>query len=345
VSAIAEVAPGVGVKAACEALVVPRTSFYRARAAATVGPMLAADTESRPRRSPRALSEEEREGVLAVLHSDRFVDSAPEEVYATLLDEQTYLCAPRTMYRILHDNKEVRERRNQLRRPAYAKPELLATKPNEVWSWDITKLLGPAKWTYFYLYVILDIFSRYVTGWMVAHAERAALAERLIAETCAKEAIEPGELTLHADRGPSMTAKPVAFLLADLGVTKTHSRPYTSADNPSSESHFKTLKYRPEFPRRFDSVRHARDFCAAFFPWYNFHHRHSGIAYLTPHVVHHGLAEQVLQQRRATLEAAHRSHPERFIRGAPTPAKLPSAVYINPPAAPTDGTTTDQETQ
>lgn len=343
-NAIAEIAPEVGVTAACEALAVPRASFYRARAASTAGPRLAEDSERPSRRSPRALSDEERKRVLDVLHSDRFVDSAPEEVYATLLDEEIYLCSPRTMYRILHDNKEVRERRNQLRRPAYTKPELLATQPNEVWSWDITKLLGPAKWTYYYLYVILDIFSRYVTGWMVADAERTALAERLIEETCAKEAIEPGDLTLHADRGPSMTSKPVAFLLADLGVTKTHSRPYTSADNPFSESHFKTLKYRPEFPRRFDSIRHSRDFCATFFPWYNFHHRHSGIAHLTPHVVHRGLAEQVLNQRQIALDAAHRSHPERFVHGTPAPAKLPSAVYINPPAAPADGSTTDQET-
>jgi putative transposase len=345
VTAVAEVAPRVGVKAACEALVIPRASFYRVRAAAAAEPWPAEDSERRPRRSPRALTDAERERVLELLHSDRFVDSAPEEVYATLLDEQTYLCAPRTMYRILHDNNEARERRNQLRRPAYAKPELLATRPNEVWSWDITKLLGPAKWTYFYLYVILDIFSRYVTGWMVAHAERTALAERLIAESCAKEAIEPGELTLHADRGPSMTSKPVAFLLADLGVTKTHNRPYTSADNPFSESHFKTLKYRPEFPRRFDSIRHARDFCATFFPWYNFHHRHSGIAYLTPHVVHHRLAEQVLDQRRTTLETAHRSHPERFVRGVPTPPQLPDAVYINPPTAADRNGGKDLETQ
>lgn len=344
-TAITEVAPGVGVKAACEALALPRASFYRARAAAAGGPKAAEESGRRPRRCPRALSDEERMKVLEVLHSDRFVDSSPEEVCATLLDEKTYLCSPRTMYRILHDNDEVRERRNQLRRPTYNKPELLATRPNEVWSWDITKLLGPAKWTYFYLYVILDIFSRYVTGWMVAHAERAALAERLIEEAWAKEAIEPGELTLHADRGPAMTSKPVAFLLADLGVTKTHSRPYTSADNPFSESHFKTLKYRPEFPRRFDSIRHARGFCATFFPWYNFHHRHSGIAHLTPHVVHHGLAEQVLAQRRTTLDLAHRAHPERFVRGAPTPAQPPSAVYINPPAAPDGDGGTDQGAQ
>ena len=341
--AIQEVGADVGVSSACDALAVPRASFYRSRARAEAGSV---EPPIRPRRpSPRALSETERQGVLEVLHSERFVDAAPEEVYATLLDEQTYLCSPRTMYRILHAHGEVRERRNQLRRPAYSKPELLATRPNEVWSWDITKLLGPAKWTYYYLYVIMDIFSRYVTGWMVAHAERAVLAERLIAESCMKEAIDPGELTVHADRGPAMTSKPVAFLLADMGVTKTHSRPYTSADNPFSESHFKTLKYRPSFPRWFDSIGHARAFCAEFFRWYNFQHRHSGIAHLTPHVVHHGLAEQVLEQRRATLLAAHRSRPDRFVHGTPSPACLPQAVYINPPASDADVARTPEETQ
>lgn len=342
-TAIEEVGVDVGVASACEALAVPRASYYRSRARAAAGSV---EPASRPRRPPpRALSNTERQGVLEVLHSDRFVDAAPEEVYATLLDEQTYLCSPRTMYRILHAHGEVRERRNQLRRPAYSKPELLATRPNEVWSWDITKLLGPAKWTYYYLYVIMDIFSRYVTGWMVAHAERAVLAERLISESCMKEAVEPGDLTLHADRGPAMTSKPVAFLLADLGVTKTHSRPYTSADNPFSESHFKTLKYRPAFPRRFDSIGHARTFCAEFFRWYNFDHRHSGIAHLTPHVVHHGLAEQVLEQRRTILEAAHRTHPNRFLNGIPLPACLPEAVYINPPATDADAAPTPQEAQ
>ncbi len=255
-------------------------------------------------------------------------------MYATLLDEDTYLCSPRTMYRILDDNKEVRERRNQLRRPNYAKPELIATAPNEVWTWDITKLRGPAKWTYYYLYVVLDIFSRYVVGWMIAHAERAALAKRLIDETCAKEAIEPGRLTVHADRGPSMTSKPVAFLLADLGITKTHSRPYTSNDNPFSESTFKTLKYRPDFPDQFNSIEVGLDFCRPFFSWYNLEHRHSGIGYLTPYVVHHGLADKVIEHRRLVLGAAYRAHPERFVRGTPTPATPPGAVFINPPNTP-----------
>ena len=333
-TAVGQLAPDVGVQAACAALVVPRASLYRARLAAACVSATVAETPAHRATHPRALRQEERTQVLDLLHSDRFVDSPPEVVHATLLDEGAYLCSPRTMYRILHDNKEVRERRNQLKRPAYATPELLATGPNQVWSWDITKLFGPAKWTYFYLYVILDIFSRYVVGWMIATAERASLAKRLIDETCTKEAIEPGQLTVHADRGPSMTSKPVAHLLADLGVTKTHSRPYTSNDNPFSESHFKTMKYRPDFPGRFDSIEHAREFCQAFFSWYNLHHHHSGIAFLTPHVVHHGLAEATLVARHTTLMAAFQAHPERFFRGAPVPAVLPAQVFINPPATP-----------
>lgn len=251
---------------------------------------------------------------------------------ATLLDEGRYLCSLRTMYRILAEAHEGRERRNQLRHVA-ATPELLATRPNEVWSWDITKLLGPAKWTYYSLYVILDIFSRYVVGWMVAHRERASLAERLIAATCVKQEIQPDQLTIHADRGSSMTSKPVALLLADLGITRTHSRPHVSNDNPFSEAQFKTLKYRPEFPDRFDSLEHARAFCHPFFTWYNTAHRHGGIGLLTPAMVHHGHAATVCGQRRAVLAAAYAAHPERFVRQAPTPPALPTAVWINPPAA------------
>jgi len=273
----------------------------------------------------------ERQNVLSVLHSERFSDKAPAEVYATLLDEGTYLCSMRTMYRILKTCGEVRERRNQLRHPPYKKPELLATQPNQVWSWDITKLLGPATWTYFQLYVILDIFSRYVVGWMVAHRESAALAERLIRETCEKEAVAPGQLTIHADRGSSMTSKPVAFLLADLGVLKTHSRPHVSDDNPYSESHFKTLKYRPDFPDRFGSIEDARAFCQAFFAWYNLQHHHLGIALLTPDIVHHGRSAQAIAVRQQTLLAAYAAHPERFVRKPPQPPRLPEAAWINPP--------------
>ncbi len=235
------------------------------------------------------------------------------------------------MYRLLRAEGEGRERRAQLCHPPYHKPELLATAPNQVWSWDITKLLGPAKWTYFYLYVILDIFSRYVVGWMVAHAERAQLAQALIAATCAKQGIAPGTLTIHADRGSSMKSKPVALLLADLGVTKTHSRPHVSDDNPFSEAQFKTLKYRPEFPARFGAIQDARAFCRPFFGWYNTEHHHSGLALLTPEVVHYGRTVEVLAARQQVLTAAWDAHPERFVRRPPVPASPPDAVWINPP--------------
>jgi putative transposase len=319
----------------CHALGVSRATLYRHRKVSSV---VQGDPKpcAQPRRpSHRALSAAERQEVLDTLHSPDFIDKAPHEVYAALLDEDKYLCSIRTMYRILDDNKEVRERRDQLRHPVYAKPELLATRPNEVWSWDITKLLGPAKWTYFYLYVIIDIFSRFVVGWMIATRESKELAKRLIDDTCAKQGILPGQLTLHADRGASMRSKPVAMLLADLGVTKTHSRPYTSNDNPFSESHFKTLKYRPDFPERFGSIQDARAFCQTFFPWYNTEHYHSGIGLLTPAMVHFGLASGVTEERAATLLRAYETHPERFVRGVPTPLAPPEAVWINPPK--TDG--------
>jgi len=286
-------------------------------------------------RPPRALTAPERHGVLEALHASRFVDLAPAEIYATLLDEGHYLCSPRTMYRVLAAAAEGRPRRNQLRHVAPV-PELLATRPNEVWSWDITKLLGPVKWTYYYLYVILDIFSRYVVGWMVAHQESAALAERLIAATCDKHEIVPGQLTIHADRGSSMTSKPVAWLLADLGVTRTHSRPHVSNDNPFSEAQFKTLKYRPDFPARFATYEAARAFCHPFFTWYNTEHRHGGIGLLTPAMVHYGQAEAVCARRADVLAAAYRAHPERFVRRPPHVPMLPPAVWINPPK-PADG--------
>ena len=308
---------------ACRALGLPRASLYRGRRPAAV---------ARPRPGPpRALDPLERQGVLDLLHT-RFIDQAPAQVHATLLDEGTYLCSPRTMYRLLDGAGEIKERRDQVRRPHYAAPELLATRANEVWSWDITKLLGPAKWTYFYLYVILDIFSRYVVGWMLAPRESAALAERLIAETCAKHGILPGQLTLHADRGGVMRSKPVALLLADLGVTKTHSRPHVSNDNPFSEAQFKTLKYCPQFPERFGSIEDGRAFGQVFFPWYNQAHRHSGLGFLTPAVVHFGQAATVRAHRQQVLAVAYAAHPERFVKGRPHPADLPTAVWINPPS-------------
>jgi putative transposase len=318
-----ELAHAVGTARACRALGVPRASLYRQRRSPGRVPA------PRPRPA-RALTPPERQTVLDLLHNERFVDQAPTEVYATLLDEGTYHCSPRTMYRLLAEAQEVRERRNQLRQVA-PKPELLATGPNQVWSWDITKLLGPVKWTYFSLYVILDIFSRYVVGWMVAHQESATLAERLIDATCKKQAISPGQLLIHADRGPSMTSKPVALLLADLGVTRTHSRPHVSNDNPYSEAQFKTLKYRPEFPDRFGFIEEARGFCQRFFAWYNTEHHHSGIGLLTPVVVHYGGSDQVLAQRQHVLAAAYAAHPERFVRQPPTPPALPPAVWINRP--------------
>jgi len=326
--AVTELTPIVGTAKAAHAMGMPRATVYRRRRPA---PALRVLTPRPP--SPRALCATERQEVLDLLHAARFVDAAPAEVYATLLDEGTYLCSERTMYRILADADEVRERRNQLRRPAYARPELLATGPNQLWSWDITKLLGPRPWTYFYLYVILDVFSRYVVGWMVAHRESAELAKRLIAETLAKQGIEPGTLTLHADRGSSMKSKPVALMLSDLGVLKSHSRPHVSNDNPFSEAQFKTLKYRPAFPSRFGCIEDARSFCRIFFAWYNGDHRHSGLGLCTPDDVHHGRADAVRAARAAVLNAAYAAHPERFVRKPPAPPLLPAAVWINPPIA------------
>jgi putative transposase len=322
-SAALELGKCVGQSAACRALGVPRATLYR-----RLQPPVPHGFRPTP---GRALDAAERQVVLDHLHAERFCDKAPAEVYATLIDEGTYLCSIRTMHRILAQNGELRERRNQLRHPQYKKPELLATAPNQVWSWDITKLLGPAKWTYFHLYVILDIFSRYVVGWMVAGRETAELARRLIAETCDKQGIVAGDLTIHADRGTSMTSKPVALLLADLGVTKTHSRPHVSDDNPYSESQFKTLKYRPEFPERFGSIEDARAFCQGFFPWYNQEHHHSGIALLTPEVLQYGLAGEVIERRQKVLDGAYARNPERFVHNRPQHPPQPTAAWINPP--------------
>ncbi len=282
-AAAQRLAPVIGASRACCMIDVARSSFYR-RHRRPYGP------RPRPAPHPRALSDAERAGVLEVCHSSRFLDAAPASIVATLLDEGIYLGSERTFYRVLSASGELRERRNQLTHPAYVRPELLATSPNELWSWDITRLKGPAKWTYYQLYWILDVFSRYAVGWMVAHRESAALAERLIAETIDKQRVEAGQLTIHADRGSSMRSRPVAFLLAELGVTKSHSRPHTSNDNPYSEAGFKTMKYRPEFPDRFGSIQDARMFCRSFFDWYNTAHRHSGIAMMTPEQVHHGRA-------------------------------------------------------
>ena len=283
----------------CEALEIPRASFYRQQAQKdSTAPAV-------PRMRPaHALSESEQQTVLATLHEPRFVDLAPPQVYAQLLEEGLYLCSIRTMYRLLEANNEVRERRAVASRVVFTKPELLATQSNEVWSWDITKLKGPVTWTYYYLYVILDIYSRYVVGWMIAEKESSALAKRLIAESCYKQNIVEEQLTLHADRGSSMKSKVVAQLLSDMGVTKTHSRPHVSNDNPFSESQFKTMKYRPGFPKNFGCIEDARAFSVEFFRWYNQSHRHSGVALYTPADVHYGRVEQVRQRRQSALDEA-----------------------------------------
>jgi putative transposase len=328
VTAALATATELPVRPTCAALELAPATFYRYRN----GPTQSLALERCP--SVRALAPIERQTMLELLTSTRFCDDAPRQVWATLLDEGQYHCSVSTMYRILRAEDAVRERRDQLRHPTYAKPELLATAPNQVWSWDITKLLGPAKWTYFYLYVILDIFSRYVVGWMVALRESATLARQLIAETCIKQSIAEGQLTMHADRGPSMKSKLVAQLLADLGVTKTHSRPYVSNDNPFSESQFRTMKYRPEFPARFGSIQDARSFGHPFFEWYNNEHHHSGIGLHTPHSVHYGQAKAIQLARQQTLLVAHSIHPERFVNKPPAPPALPGAVWINPPKPP-----------
>jgi putative transposase len=309
-----------------DALGVSRSTLHRAPV-----PLDEPRPPTAQRASPRALTLEEREVVHGLLSSERFVDQAPASVYATLLDEEIYVGSVSTMYRILRDKSEVKERR-QRSKSHYAKPELLATEPNQLWSWDITKLLGPEKWTYYYLYVIMDVFSRYVVGWMIAPRETAGLAEEFIAQTCRKQKIEPGQLTIHADRGSAMTSKPVAFLLADMGVTKTHSRPHVSNDNPYSEAQFKTLKYRPDFPGRFGSIQDARAFCRTFFAWYNRQHRHSGIAMMTPENVHCGQTDQIIAVRQQTLTNAYSRNPERFVRKQPVHEPLPKAAWINPPA-------------
>jgi len=328
---VRDLAGEVGVQAACRALEVPAASYYRW--------WRPCEKEPRPRvRPPLALSALEEQAVLDVLHSECFADVAPPEVYATLLEEQAYLCSTRTMYRVLGRHGEVRERRDQLRHPAAVKPELLASGPNQVWSWDITKLKGPAKWTYFYLYVILDIFSRYVVGWLLAHRESAELAKRLIRETLVKEGIEEGAaLTIHSDRGPSMTSKTLGQFLADLSITRSLSRPYTSNDNPFSEAHFHTLKYRPEFPERFGSHEHGLTFLRSFFPWYNEAHRHGGIGFFTPGQVHRGEVGLILEKRERALAAAFLSHPSRFKGRRPRPQQPPTEVWINPPALDRNG--------
>lgn len=310
------------VSEACETVELPRATYYRYRSPAEV---------TARRRPLRRLTDVERRQVLETLTSERFRDQSVRQVWAQLLDEGVYLCSVRTMYRILKENKAVRERRDQLRHPEYQRPELLATDSNQLWSWDITKLKGPRKWSYFHLYVILDVYSRKVVGWLLANRESSTLAVELIRQSCEREGIAKEQLTVHADRGSSMRSKPVAFLLSDLGVTKTHSRPYTSTDNPYSEAHFRTLKYQPDFPGRFGSIEDARSFLWAFFAWYNDEHRHSGIGLVTPAQRHSGEDKLVYERRQVVLEQFYKQFPERFVRGMPSPPKLPTEVWINKP--------------
>jgi putative transposase len=325
---IAELTPVLGsVRAACKAAGRPQANHYR-RHRKSPKP----DKPVRERKAqPRALTPAERDTVRAVLNSPTFADMAPASVYHELLDEGVHLCSPSTMYRILHAYNEVKERRRQAVHPARVKPELVATKPNQCWSWDITKLHGPTKGIYYHLYVIIDIYSRYVVGWLLADVECKFLAEKLLADTIAKQNVNRSQLTIHADNGSSMASKPVAFLLADLGVTKSHSRPHTSNDNPYSESQFRTLKYRPDFPNTFGSIADARAFCQQFFTWYNSEHYHSGIAWLHPLDVHYGRAEAVRTVRADVLNAAYARNPDRFVNKPPEPAALPTAAWINKP--------------
>lgn len=325
--AVGDLATVVGTRAACMALGQSRASYYRRHRKSPPPPPRA--RERKPQ--PRALSPAERAAVLGVLHEERFVDQAPASIYAELLDEGRYLCSVPTMYRVLRAEDEVRERRRQATHPPHVKPELVAYGPNQTWSWDITKLLGPQKWTYYYLYVVIDIFSRYVPGWLLATRESAELAERFLTETIRKHDVVRDQLTLHSDRGTSMASKTVALLLADLGVTKSHSRPHCSNDNPYSEAHFKTLKYRPEFPDRFGSIEDGRALCQRFFRWYNHEHYHSGLGFHTPADVHFGRAPLIQLDRTRVLEAAYAAHPERFVRQLPLPPPLPGPAWINKP--------------
>jgi putative transposase len=321
---VREAAAVVGEREACKALGMSRSSYRRWSAPRCTRP-------ARRRSGGRALSPTERADVLAILHEPRFVDLPPAQVHAILLEEGKHPCSVRTMYRILDAAGENVERRNVRRYVDAVKPELLASRANELWSWDITKLRGPTKWTYYYLYVIIDVYSRYIVGWMIATKESQTLAAKLIDETCKKQQIAHGTLTLHADRGSSMSSKCVAFLCADLGVTKTHSRPYQSNDNPYSESGFKTLKYRPEFPERFGCIEDARAFVRDFVAWYHHEHHHSGLAMFTPHDVHHGIVDEKIELRAAALRDAYARNPERFPHGAPTIKRPPKEVWINKP--------------
>jgi putative transposase len=315
--------PLVGVVAACAALFMSRSRYYRAQKPTT-------KAKPRPRPAP-ALSDDERAHVLSMLDSDEFMDKAPAQVFAKLLEDGTYLCSTRTMYRVLAANEQVRERRAQRQLPAYVKPQLVATAPNQVWTWDITKLPGPTKGTYFALYIVLDLYSRYIVGWQVARRESAAVYQELVKACCSDQGVVPEQLTIHSDRGSPMTAKSTALLYVDLGIAKSHSRPHTSNDNPYSEANFRTMKYRPDMPDRLGSLEHARQVVRALVDWYNDEHYHVGLALLHPADVHFGRTADIIAARQCVLDAAHAAHPERFVRGRPVQKAPPPAAWINPP--------------
>ena len=329
--AIEQLSQSMSVADACGGLGFPRSSYYRLRSSAPPLQRLTTEKRTVRRVSSRSLKQAEREAIRAVLNSERFMDCTPYVIYATLLDEGTYLCSVSTMYRILREHGEVRERRNQRKLPVYKKPELLATRPNELWSWDISWLRGPRPYSYYYIYVILDVFSRYVVGWTIAEVESAEIAQELIEWACRQQGIAKGELTLHSDNGTPMKSTAVAHLLEQLGVSKSHSRPYVSNDNPFSEAQFKTMKYQPGYPERFASLDEAWTWARPFFQWYNFAHLHSGIGFVSPATMHFGQAQSIFQQRQEVLADAFAKHPERFVRGQPHPPVVPTEAWINPP--------------
>lgn len=321
-SVVDDIAPAVGVRAACAALWASRATYYRRRKPREVRPRM---------RSPRALSVEERADILAILYSERFMDASPSQVHCTLADESVVLGSVSTMYRILRSVNGSRERRAVRRHPSFAQPELVARAPNQVWSWDITKIPGPHRRTWYHLYVIIDIFSRKIVGWRIEEQETGELAKAMMADAMEREQVKPGTLTLHADRGTSMRSSTVSEFLTDIQVARSHSRPRVSNDNAFSEANFKTMKYSPHFPARFISLAEARQFMPLWISWYNHEHHHSGIAGFTPATVHDGLVEQAHAVRQAAMDAAYALHPERFVSGRPTVDRPPQEVWINRP--------------
>lgn len=308
----------------CETLGVNRSTWYN---------HLAPKTTPEGRTPPRKLAESERAEVLRTLNSETFQNESVPTVYAKLLDKETYLCSQRTMYRILKDQKQTRPRRHEREHPNYHKPQLVATGPNQVWSWDITRLKGPKSWIFYELYVVIDIYSRCIVSWCLSEHESGEQAKALIKAACIREGINKHQLTVHSDRGRAMRSKQLSDLYGELGIIRSLNRPRVSNDNPYSESQFKTLKYRPDYPDRFGSIEDARTHLRAFFEWYNTEHRHSGIAMMPPAEVHAGRSEEIRRKRQTILRKAHQRHPERFVRGIPQAKGVPEKVWINEPVS------------